>query len=192
MSGKATFSTGAMMHLPRIAVVAVLCLSFGPSPDAFAQQAEDKEIIVAQSGLLRGFNPFSPLQKLFGNKERRRSPQPQQEVKKRRAPARAAGTPPKLEAVAKDENAGVILVVGDRMARGVADGLEFIFSEKPQIRVERITEDRVGFAGEGAPAWSTRALAKIRGDDVKAVVVMIGRQDLGKPFPGDVPVEFMT
>ena len=85
------------MHLPRIAVVAVLCLSFGPSPDAFAQQAEDKEIIVAQSGLLRGFNPFSPLQKLFGSKERRRGQQPQKEVKKRRAPARAAGTPPKYE-----------------------------------------------------------------------------------------------
>lgn len=192
MPGQAKLSTKAIMHLSRVALVAMLCLSFGPSPDAFAQQAEDKEIIVAQSGLLRGFNPFSPLQKLFGNKERRRGQQPQQQVKKRRAPARAAGTPPKYEAVAKDENAGVILVVGDRMARGVADGLDFIFSEKPQIRVERITEDKLGFAGEGAPDWSTRALAKIRGDDVKAVVVMIGRQDLGKPFPGEVPVEFMT
>ena len=92
----------------------------------------------------------------------------------------------------KDPNAGVIVVVGDRWARGVADGLDFILAEKPQIRVERITEDKAGFAGETPPEWATKVLAKIRGSDVKAVVVMIRRRDLGKPFPGEEPVEFMT
>ncbi|MET1412778.1 DUF459 domain-containing protein [Roseibium sp. HPY-6] len=188
--------TGKGKAVARLAVVAALAVSFCLTeetlPPAMAQAASDKEIVVAQSGLLRGFNPFSPLQKLFNNKERRRSQQPPQQLKKRRAPARAAGVPPKYKTVEKDANAGVILVVGDRMARGVADGLDFILSEKPQIRVERVTEDKSGFAGETSPDWVAKTLAKIRGEDVKAVVVMIGRRDLGKEFPGETPVEFMT
>lgn len=176
----------------QFALVLAFCLAFGSMLPASAQDAADGEIVIAQSGLLRGFNPFSPLQKLFGNKERRRGPQQPQVQQKRRTPARAAGTPPKYEMMPKDPNAGVILVVGDRMARGVADGLDFIFSEKPQIRVERITDDKAGFAGDAPPDWPTQVLAKIRGADVKAVVVMIGRRDLGKTFPGDPPIEFMT
>lgn len=187
---------GMLKAAARLTVVSALAVSFCLTdetlPTAMAQDASNKEIIVAQSGLLRGFNPFSPLQKLFGNKERRRGQPPPQQLQKRRAPARAAGVPPKYEAVEKDANAGVILVVGDRMARGVADGLDFILSEKPQIRVERVTEDKSGFAGDGSPDWVAKTLAKIRGEDVKAVVVMIGRADLGKEFPGETPVEFMT
>ncbi|MBG6159474.1 hypothetical protein IWQ48_005593 [Labrenzia sp. EL_13] len=188
--------TGILKAAARLMVRCALVISFCAAaetfPNAMAQQATDKEIVVAQSGLLRGFNPFSPLQKLFGSKERRRGQPPPQTQQKRRTPSRAAGTPPKIEITPKDPNAGVILVVGDRMARGVADGLEFMFADKPQIRVERVTEDKAGFAGDTPPEWPTKVLAKIRGADVKAVVVMIGRQDLGKAFPGDPPIEFMT
>ena len=156
-------------------------------------QARDlpaKEIVVAQNPF-KGFNPFAPLQRLFGGGNERRGKPQRQEVQKPRA-TRPAGAPPKFDIVPKDPNAGLILVVGDRMARGVADGLKFTLSEKPQVRVEPITDDRAGFAGENPPDWGSQVLAKIRGADVKAVVVMIGRQDLGKPFPGEPPEEFMT
>jgi len=186
------FKTGAKLTLALVLVFSFSLVS-ETLPPASAQQAANGEIVVAQSGVLRGFNPFSPLQRLFGGKQRQRTQQPPpRQTQKRRTPARASGTPPKFQEVAKDPNAGIILVVGDRMARGVADGLEFIFAEKPQIRVEKITEDKAGFAGNNPPDFATQVLAKIRGDDVKAVVVMIGRRDLGRDFPGEVPVEFMT
>ncbi|MCX2725316.1 DUF459 domain-containing protein [Roseibium salinum] len=177
-----------------VVVLAVVLLSIDITA-VLAQDGPGREIVVAQNGVFRGFNPFAPLQRLFGSKEKRpvqrQQEQPVQQRKQR--VTRPAGTPPKFEIVEKDPDAGVILVVGDRMARGVADGLKFTLSEKPQIRVEAITEDKAGFIGENVPDWPTEVLSKIRGGaDVQAVVVMIGRHDLGKPFPGEPPVEFMT
>ncbi len=156
-----------------------------------AQDAQRGEIVVAQNGPFRGFNPFAPLQRLFGGGGEKRRKQPQKTQQKPRV-SRPAGAPPKFDVLEKDPNAGLILVVGDRMARGVADGLKYTLAQKPQIRVEAITEDKEGFVGEGSPDWATQVVSRIRGADVQAVVVMIGRQDLGKSFSGEPPVEFMT
>jgi len=78
------------------------------------------------------------------------------------------------------------------MARGLADGLRFTLAEKPVVRVEFLTEDKAGLAGEDAPDWDTQVLSRIRSADVRAVVIMMGHRDLGKIFPGDPVVEFMT
>lgn len=175
-----------------MACAAVISASVTLSSTAVAEPIEDVRndpIILAQNGPFRGFNPFAPLKRLFrGDRERKR----QKPVEKRPAATRPAGTAPRFEVVEKDPDAGLILVVGDRMARGVADGLRFTLADKPQIRIERITDDKSGFTGEPAPDWSTQVLSKIRGADVKAVVVMIGREDIGEAFPGEPPVEFMT
>ncbi len=176
----------------RIGVACAVMLLSNGVPQALAEGASSGKIVVAQNGPLRGFNPFAPLQRLFGGGQRKRPEKPKERVKRRAKVSRPSGTPPKFEIQQKDPDAGLILVVGDRMARGVADGLKFTLAEKPQIRVERITEDKAGFAGETPPDWSAQVLSKIRGADVKAVVVMIGRRDLGKTFPGDPPIEFMT
>lgn len=162
-------------------VLAHVCVDGAVAQDGLAQ----KEIVVAQGG----FNPFAPLQRLFGGGKKKTKKKP---VQRKRKTTRSLNSAPKIQELPKDPDAGLILVVGDRMARGVADGLKFTLAEKPQIRVERITEDKSGFAGENAPDWAARVLSKIRGEDVKAVVVMIGRQDLEKKFPGDPPLEFMT
>jgi hypothetical protein len=173
-----------------------LCLALiaVPADRGLAQSApadaQAAEIVVAQNGPFRGFNPFAPLQRLFGGGDRRnKNKAPKQQRPKATRPT---GTPPRFEIQQKDPDAGLILVVGDRMARGVADGLKFTLAEKPQIRVEPVTQDKAGFTGEAPPDWATQVLSKIRGADVKAVVVMIGQQDIGKTFPGEPPVEFMT
>ncbi len=184
-------AAGALLRFATVCLVLLFALDLH---GAAAQSAQDTKIVVAQNGLLRGFNPFAPLQRLFGGGERQkrnRGQQPQLQQQKPRA-SRPAGAPPKFEIVEKDPNAGLILVVGDRMARGVADGLRFTLADKPQIRVEAITEDLAGFAGDEDPDWTAMVLSRIRGADVKAVVVMMGRRDMGKPFPGDPPIEFMT
>ncbi|WP_269585523.1 SGNH/GDSL hydrolase family protein [Roseibium sp. Sym1] len=184
---KCSVGTGPVLRLVALAVA----LAFVLEPAGAAAQAiPDEEIVVAQNGPFRGFNPFAPLQRLFGGGQRRTKKQPQRQQRPRAT--RPAGAAPKFETVQKDPDAGLILVVGDRMARGVADGLKFMLSEKPQIRVEPITDDKGGFTGETPPDWTTQVLSKIRGGDVKAVVVMIGHRDLGKTFPGEPPIEFMT
>ena len=166
--------------------IGLLSLSVVPSLAQNSASAQQSEIILAQGG----FNPFAPLQRLFGGGQKK---QRKKVVKKKKRISRPSGSPPKFTETPKDPNAGLILVIGDRMARGVADGLKFTLADKPQIRVERITEDKAGFAGEKSPDWAALALSKIRGADVKAVVVMLGRRDLGKPFPAEeVPIEFMT
>jgi hypothetical protein len=175
----------------RFAVALGLVLVFCSAGIAAAQDVPRGEIVVAQNGPFRGFNPFAPLQRLFGGGAEKRVKKPQKTQRKQRV-SRPAGAPPKFDVLEKDPDAGLILVVGDRMARGVADGLKYTLAQKPQIRVEAITEDKEGFVGEGSPDWATQVVSRIRGADVQAVVVMIGRQDLGKAFPGDPPVEFMT
>ncbi|WP_068409659.1 DUF459 domain-containing protein [Labrenzia sp. OB1] len=175
-----------------LAVAFSLVVFSGELPAALAQDAPGREIIVAQNGVFGGFNPFAPLQRLFGGGRERKPAQKQPSSTRKRQVARPAGTPPKFEVMPKDPDAGLILVVGDRMARGVADGLRYTLADKPQIRIEAVTEDKAGFAGDTAPDWASQVLSRIRGADVKAVVVMIGQQDIGKSFPGEPPVEFMT
>lgn len=171
------------------ALVLILAVAAEPA-EVSAQPVPSEEIVVAQNGPFRGFNPFAPLQRLFGGGQQRSKKRPQTQQRPRAT--RPAGAPPKFETVQKDPDAGLIVVVGDRMARGVADGLKFMLADKPQIRVEPITQNKAGFTGETPPDWATQVLSKIRGNDVRAVVVMIGQRDLSETFPGEPPVEFMT
>lgn len=185
MTGGKTF--GLALSCLMIAVLAIGFSLIGPGPiqPAFAQERS-----VRDGGNIRSFNPFAPLLRLFGvgQTERRRIEKP---VVKQQ-PSRPAGTPPAFVEEPKNPDAGVILVVGDRMARGVGEGLKYLLADKPMVRVDLLTEDRKGFAGDDAPDWSGQALARIRGADVKAVVVMIGQHDRNKEFPGEPPLEYMT
>ncbi|WP_346892203.1 DUF459 domain-containing protein [uncultured Roseibium sp.] len=183
------FGKKALRRGLKCLAVVLLAVSTGlvvlePMEPAFAQSG-------ARSGdNSRSFNPFRPLLRLFGggrdHRARKKASKPVRRV------SRPAETPPSFAAEPKDPDAGVILVVGDRMARGVGGGLKFLLGDKPMVRVELLTEDRKGLAGEDAPDWDAQLLAKIRGEDVKAVVVMMGQHDLGQKFPGDPPVEFLT
>ena len=175
------------------AAVAVVAMFFGHPElsEAIAQSSvlnNQQEIVVAQNSG-GGFNPFRALGRIFGGGDRRKKTKA---PTKRKTPSRPAGTPPKFEETEKDPDAGLILVVGDRMARGVADGLRFTLAQQPKIKIEKITEDKQGFAGETPPAWATKVLSRIRGAEVKAVVVMLGWRDRDKSFPGEEPIEYMT
>lgn len=174
-------------------MVAVVFALLPVHPEAWAQSgaaSPDRPIVLAQNKEFRGFNPFRALGRIFGGGDRRKSKKAPQ---KRRKASRPAGVPPKFEEAEKDPDAGLILVVGDRMARGVADGLRFTLAQQPKIKVEQITEDKKGFAGDEPPAWATKTVSKIRGAEVKAVVVMIGWRDRDKSFAGsELPIEYMT
>lgn len=172
-------------------LIAAAILAEPGTPEARAQTAvpsAEKPIVLAQNNGIRGFNPFAPLQRLFGGGQRKKK----KTVRQRPKATRPAGAAPRFEEAPKDPDAGLILVVGDRMARGVADGLRFTLAQQPKIKVERITEDKQGFAGGASPDWATQVLSRIRGAEVKAVVVMMGWRDRDKTFPAEPPIEYMT
>lgn len=154
---------------------------------AFAQSGG--ELVRPAPGNSRSFSPFSAFKRLFENNRTKR---PKTVRRNSGGSTRSAKAARSFAEKPKDPDAGVILVVGDRMARGLADGLRFTLAEKPVVRVEFLTEDKAGLAGEDAPDWNTQVLSRIRSADVRAVVIMMGHRDLGKVFPGDPVVEFMT
>lgn len=185
------------MHWPKYRCrVWATCLAIGTL--AFLVEWTSVETAYAQSGgelvrpapgNSRSFSPFKAFKRLFENGG----------VKRRKTVRRTTGGSTRSAKVArsfaekpKDPDAGIILVVGDRMARGLADGLKFTLAEKPMVRVDFLTEDKAGLAGVDGPDWNAQVLARIRGADVKAVVVMMGQRDLGRVLPGDPVVEFLT
>lgn len=194
MAPRFLFTGKRGLHKALVGVVLAIALlltqeNIGNALAQTVQAEQERPIILAQNGSSGGFNPFRALGRIFGGGGNRKA-KTRQTTRPRAT--RPTGTPPKFEELEKDPDAGLILVVGDRMARGVADGLKFTLAKQPKIKVEAITADKAGFAGLEPPDWSTRVLSRIRGADVKAVVVMIGRNDVDAVFPGEPPIEYMT
>ncbi|MFN4126356.1 DUF459 domain-containing protein [Pannonibacter indicus] len=158
-----------------------------------------------------GFNPLRPLMRLFGVSRPEVRVQEAKPVVRKKAPAAPSNTPPKVVEAPKEPDAGVVLVLGGPTAAALAEGLTSIFAQKPMIRVELLTEAPAaspaaspeggtgaalpavrpdGLMGEPDPAWTERAVSRIRGGGVKAVVAVFGYadlKDLPQPDGGLVP-----
>ncbi|WP_208999074.1 SGNH/GDSL hydrolase family protein [Roseibium sediminis] len=137
-----------------------------------------------------GFNPFKSFFKMFQNKKEPKKQQAPRTTRKR-APA-AVQAAPKIEELPKNPDAGVILVVGDEMAKGLAEGLRHSLANQPAVRVDMLIHERRGLAGLEAPNWEADVLSRARGASVEAVVVMLGSRDRGESLPGDPPVAFLN
>ena len=157
-------------------------------PDALAQNSGGS-VIRPAPGNSTGFRP---LFRLFGFGEAKRPARTRTKPAETRKRSRRANVAPAFQAKPKDPDAGVILVVGDQMAKGVAEGLRYTLADKSMVRVDTLIHEKSGLAGAGAPDWGTEIIARLRGEDVKAVVLMMGRYDLAVPFPAEPPVEFAT
>ena len=160
-------------------------LGFG-TQGAYAQSSG--AVIRPSPGKQKSFNPFKPFIQMFGGEPRKR--RTTKSTSTNRPSSAATGNAPRFVEEPKDPDAGIILVVGDRMARGVADGLTYTLADKPMVKVETLTEDNDGLSGAEGSDWTAKTLARIRGADVKAVVIMMGKEDRGKDMPRDVVVEF--
>ncbi|MCM5554963.1 hypothetical protein [Pleomorphomonas sp. NRK KF1] len=112
-------------------------------------------------------------------------PPPGQQRKAARPPAVVKPQNP------KNDDARVVLVIGDRLAADLGRGLDVAYADRPDVRIETKTVDDAGLATTGDTDWKafleTRLTDKPR---PAAVVAMIGRAD-GRPI--DLPdrtVEF--
>src|SRR5690606_23601856 len=82
-----------------------------------------------------------------------------------------------VEAVEKAEDAKKVLVVGDFLASGLADGLTAAFAENPDVRVVERANGSSGLVRDDHYDWPGNIDAVIEEEKPAVVVVMIGSND---------------
>ncbi len=107
-------------------------------------------------------------------------PQP----KKRKAAPRQPAEPP-APTVEKAPDARVVLVVGDFMASGLAEGLEAVFAENPAVTVVNRSKGSSGFVRDDFYDWPAEIDGIIEQEKPFAVVVMLGSNDRQQMQIGD-------
>lgn len=128
--------------------------------------------------------PRNLLEFLFGSRDRtyieprRQQPVARPRIRAKSAKARPrAPSEPTIEAVEKLETARTVLVVGDFMGSGLAEGLDAVFAQNPEIRVIDRTKGSSGFAREDFYNWPEEIKALIETEKPATIVVMLGSND---------------
>lgn len=101
--------------------------------------------------------------------------------KKPRAPAE-----PAVPVVEKTPDARTILVIGDFMASGLAEGLDTAFATNPAIRIVERANGSSGFVRDDVYNWPEQVKALIETEKPSAVVVMLGSNDRQQMRVNDV------
>lgn len=114
----------------------------------------------------------------------RKFPPPPGRTKKRATPKPAA-TAPEPPAVDKAPDARVVLVIGDFLAAGLADGLTTAFSENPKVRVVDRSNGSSGFVRDDHYNWPAEVGAVIEAEKPAVVVAMLGSNDRQQMQVGD-------
>ena len=106
----------------------------------------------------------------------KRAERPQQ---KKRARARRDSTepPPQVSTIAKHPDARVVLVVGDFLGSGLAEGLTTALAENPNFRIVDRTSGSSGFVREDFHNWPEKVGELITAERPAAIVVMMGAND---------------
>lgn len=99
---------------------------------------------------------------------------------------------PEIQIVEKKADARVVLVVGDFMGAGVAEGLSTVFAENPAIKVVDKTSGSSGFVRDDYFNWPEQAKILIDQEKPAAVVVMMGSNDRQQMRIGDTREAPMT
>jgi hypothetical protein len=104
-------------------------------------------------------------------------------TKKRSTPRKPAE--PEAPVVDKTANARVVLVVGDFMAGGLAEGLEAVFAENPAVRISDRSKGSSGFVRDDFYDWPAEIGPLLESEKPAAVIVMIGSNDRQQMRIGD-------
>ncbi len=164
------------MHplVARVLIVAVLAGLWQVAPTFVAPGVFDTAM-AQEVRKRRGWNPLSPLMRLFGPPRERGGRYRRERYRERRAPQRQRR--PEVVRVRKNPDARRVLVVGDFMARGLFAGLDIAFSQSADVAIVSSTRNASGLANAGEIDWPT-AIGPILDDKVvDIVVVMVGAND---------------
>lgn len=93
---------------------------------------------------------------------------------------------PQAEPVEKQPDAKVVLVVGDFLSSGLAEGLATIYAENPNVVVVDQSKGSSGFVREDVFDWSKQIGSLIEAEKPAAVVVMLGSNDRQRMHVGTI------
>jgi hypothetical protein len=109
---------------------------------------------------------------------------PRPKARKPRAPRPPAE--PEIPIVEKTPDARVVLVVGDFMAAGLAEGLDTAFAQNPGVKIVVRANGSSGFVRDDFYNWPEQIKSLIEAEKPAAVVVMLGSNDRQQMRVGDV------
>ncbi|ESY52576.1 MULTISPECIES: DUF459 domain-containing protein [unclassified Mesorhizobium] len=101
--------------------------------------------------------------------------------KKPRAPVE-----PSAPIVEKTPDARVVLVIGDFMANGLAEGLETAFADNANVRIVERANGSSGFVRDDVYNWPEQVKSLVETEKPAAVVVMLGSNDRQQMRVNDV------
>lgn len=124
--------------------------------------------------------PWSLRDLLFGRKAQR--VQPAEEAPARKRPAKRRSAPrkpaaPPVPVVEKLPDAKTVLVIGDFVAGGVADGLNVVFADNARVRIVDKSNGSSGFARNDYFNWIAAAEKMVAEVKPAAIVFVIGAND---------------
>ncbi|MBW8908184.1 MAG: DUF459 domain-containing protein [Mesorhizobium sp.] len=93
---------------------------------------------------------------------------------------------PETPIVEKTTDAKVVLVVGDFMASGLAEGLDTAFADNPAVKIVARSNGSSGFARDDFYNWPVEIKSLIETEKPAAVIVMLGSNDRQQMKVGDV------
>lgn len=171
------------MPLVAVAVALTAISSTMPTPAA------------AQEGILRRWSLrdlFTPFRQPRVDPYIYEQPRAPQRVI-RKAPRRPKSTvdavsrpaEPAVPVIEKLPDAKVVLVIGDFMGAGIAEGLSAVFAENAKVRVVDKTNGSSGFVRDDYYNWPEKAKALIEQEKPAAIIVMMGSNDRQQMKVGD-------
>lgn len=90
----------------------------------------------------------------------------------------------------KSVEAKTVLVIGDEMAMGLAEGLRQIYATDPSTAVRALTRPGVGIVSGAAADWATLTREALVEGHPAAIIVMFGLSDRQALIDGDRIVDF--
>lgn len=93
---------------------------------------------------------------------------------------------PQTPIAEKTNDARVVLVVGDFLAGGLAEGLDDAFADNPAVRIVARVNGSSGFVRDDVYNWPAEVKALIETEKPAAVILMLGSNDRQQMKVGDV------
>lgn len=144
-------------------------------------------IVIALATLATDLATSSPahaqgsfLQRLFGSGERRSrvvEPEVRQPTVRRQRPAVRSQPAPQASAVTKAEDARVVLVIGDFLAGGLAEGLQASFAGDATVRIVERSNGSSGLVRDDYYNWPGSIGEILDAEQPAVVVLMVGAND---------------
>lgn len=117
--------------------------------------------------------------------------EPPAEIQKARPKPKKKSKPrppaePETPIVEKTPDARVVLVVGDFLAGGLAEGLDTAFADNPAVRIVSRSNGSSGFVRDDFYNWPVEIKSLIDTEKPSVVVIMLGSNDRQQMRVGDV------